>query len=86
MTYTSYFRKSLKILSMIENVDFFVLDKDSLYDPKEIEMMIDVLCRLDFIVKNSKGFVISDKGRNVLSYFKDELEPEIKPIQNFLIE
>ena len=42
------------------------------YDPEEIDMMIDVLYRLDFIVQKDKSFIISDKGKNVLNYFKDD--------------
>jgi hypothetical protein len=80
MSYTSYFKKSLKILSMINDKGVFVLDKDSLYDPEEIEMMLDVLHKLEFIVKDDKGFIISEKGKNVLNYFKDELKSENKPI------
>ncbi|MHA2183136.1 MAG: hypothetical protein ACXAAH_17085 [Promethearchaeota archaeon] len=57
---------------MIEEIGFFELDKDSHYDPEEIDMMIDILYRLDFIVQQDKGFTISDKGKNVLNYFKDD--------------
>ena len=57
---------------MIEDVGIFKLDRSSHYDPEEIDMMIDVLYRLDFIVQKDKGFIISDKGKNVLNYFKDD--------------
>ena len=72
MTYTSYFRKSLKILSMIGDKGIFELDRTSLYDPEEIEMIVDVLYRLDFIIQNGKGFAISEKGKNVLKYYKND--------------
>lgn len=84
MTYTSYFRKSLKILSIVEDEGNFELDRDSLYDPEEIEMIIDVLNRLDFIVQKGKGFVISEKGKNVLKYFENDLEPEINILHKSL--
>jgi hypothetical protein len=76
MTYTSYFRKSLKILSIIEDKGIFELDRTSLYDPEEIEMIVDVLYRLDFLIQNGKGFAISEKGKNVLKYFKNEFGSE----------
>jgi len=57
---------------MIEDVGIFKLDRASYYDPEEIDMMIDVLYRLDFIVQKDKGFTISDKGKNVLNYFKGD--------------
>jgi predicted transcriptional regulator len=76
MTYTSYFRKSLKILSIIEDKGIFELDKMSLYDPEEIEMIVDVLFKLDFIIQNDKGFTISEKGKNVLKYYKKNYRSE----------
>jgi hypothetical protein len=76
MTYTSYFRKSLKILSIIQDKGIFELDRTSLYDPEEIEMIVDVLYRLDFLIQNGKGFAISEKGKNVLKYYKNEFGPE----------
>jgi hypothetical protein len=76
MTYTSYFRKSLEILSIIEDKGIFDLHRTSLYDPEEIEMIVDVLFRLDFIIQNGKGFTISEKGKNVLKYYKNAFKSE----------
>ena len=86
MTYTSYFRKSLQFLAKIEEEGLFVLDKKSLYDPEEIEMMLDVLFRLNFIIEDGEGYVISNKGKNVLNYFKDELVQEKNTFQKPVIK
>ena len=69
MTNSSYFRKTLHMLSLIEKYrvdEVEELDMDS----EEHGKMLSALEQLGLVEKKRKEYVISKKGKNVLNYFK----------------
>jgi Mn-dependent DtxR family transcriptional regulator len=70
MTNSSYFRKTLHMLSCIEKKskdETMELDLDS----KENAQMVSALEQLGLVEKKRRGYIISAKGKNILNYFKN---------------
>lgn len=70
MTNSSYFRKTLRMLASIEKYskdETMDLDLDSEDNAK----MISALEQLGLVEKKRSGYIVSQKGKNVLNYFKN---------------
>ena len=70
MTNSSYFRKTLQMLSFIEKKSKDE-EMELNLETEENEKMVSALVKLGLVEKKRKVYVISAKGKNILNYFKN---------------